>query len=336
MDVSRIEAISPKQIEWRQLTAQEIIKYQEQGVEVPSQYLQWAQNFINDVDAADKDETTYEQSNSVQEASTDSSQVGQEKRKQLQDDSVSLVDQAKIFTADSENSVNETQEAEKTITQTEANSNDEIQSLEAQYQEFLAEEQALKADIKSEVAAVNSGDNKSSLSKIVELREKLSKLGIDMQGEIGQSVSNFNGYNALLSDAIPTLLEANSYGSTSIEVGEELKSISSYSTLFGRPIEYYIGEQAVKSGDSAVEISEAVSKTRDEVEGVNSDNLSKARSFIPHVNSAIAPEDRVNTTNKSDPSKQQTESDKAASASLDQILKSKIRKGQNVEGEALS
>ena len=28
MDVSRIEAISPKQIDWRKLTAKEIIKYE--------------------------------------------------------------------------------------------------------------------------------------------------------------------------------------------------------------------------------------------------------------------------------------------------------------------
>ena len=47
MDVSRIEAISPRQIDWRRLTANQIIKYQEQGVDVPSQYIQWAQNFDN-------------------------------------------------------------------------------------------------------------------------------------------------------------------------------------------------------------------------------------------------------------------------------------------------
>ena len=64
MDVSRIEAISPKQIDWRKLTAPEIIEYKEQGVEVPSQYLQWAQSFLNDVNAADTDETTYETANS--------------------------------------------------------------------------------------------------------------------------------------------------------------------------------------------------------------------------------------------------------------------------------
>jgi len=64
MDVSRIEAISPKQIDWRKLTAPEIIEYKEQGIDVPSQYLQWAQGFLADVNAADTDDTTYEAANS--------------------------------------------------------------------------------------------------------------------------------------------------------------------------------------------------------------------------------------------------------------------------------
>ena len=62
MDVSRIEAISPRQIDWRRLTANQIIKYQEQGVDVPSQYIQWAQNFVNSIYSDDV--TTYEMSES--------------------------------------------------------------------------------------------------------------------------------------------------------------------------------------------------------------------------------------------------------------------------------
>ena len=60
MNVSRIEAISPKQIDWRKLTAKEIIKYDNQGINVPPEYLQWAKEFRADLTANDKDETTYE------------------------------------------------------------------------------------------------------------------------------------------------------------------------------------------------------------------------------------------------------------------------------------
>ena len=58
MEVSRIGAISPQQIDWRRLTAKEIIKYEQQGIEVPTQYLQWAQEFRASLDS--NDETTYE------------------------------------------------------------------------------------------------------------------------------------------------------------------------------------------------------------------------------------------------------------------------------------
>ena len=60
MDVSRIEAVPIRQIEWRKLTANQIIKYENLGLDIPSQYLQWAKEFLNDVNSAQKDEITYE------------------------------------------------------------------------------------------------------------------------------------------------------------------------------------------------------------------------------------------------------------------------------------
>ncbi len=61
MDVSRIEAYSPtSRINWKILTAKEILKYNNSGVEVPDVYLQWAKEFINSVHESDSDTTTYE------------------------------------------------------------------------------------------------------------------------------------------------------------------------------------------------------------------------------------------------------------------------------------
>ena len=60
MDVSRIEAAPTKIIDWRRCTAKEIIKYNNDGVEVPPQYLKWAIDFRQDLEKNDKDETTYE------------------------------------------------------------------------------------------------------------------------------------------------------------------------------------------------------------------------------------------------------------------------------------
>ncbi len=60
MDVSRISMVTPKIIDWRRLTAKEIIKYDNEGMNVPQEYLSWARAFRVDLEKNDTDETTYE------------------------------------------------------------------------------------------------------------------------------------------------------------------------------------------------------------------------------------------------------------------------------------
>jgi len=60
MDVSRVSMATPKVIDWRKLTAKDIIKYDAEGMEIPSQYLSWARSFQVDLEKNDTDETTYE------------------------------------------------------------------------------------------------------------------------------------------------------------------------------------------------------------------------------------------------------------------------------------
>lgn len=65
MDVSRIEAYNPNKINWRNLTAKEILKYEKQGVHVPDVYAQWAHNFLSNVQKYDNDEVTYENAKAI-------------------------------------------------------------------------------------------------------------------------------------------------------------------------------------------------------------------------------------------------------------------------------
>ena len=60
MDISRIEAYNPSRIDWKRLTAKEIMQYKNRGVEVPDIYLQWANDFLNTVEAQRNDQITYE------------------------------------------------------------------------------------------------------------------------------------------------------------------------------------------------------------------------------------------------------------------------------------
>ena len=71
MDVARIEAFNPNRINWKILTAKEIIKYERQGVEVPDVYLQWAQEFISSVNETDSDNITYEAAKSEERHNSD-------------------------------------------------------------------------------------------------------------------------------------------------------------------------------------------------------------------------------------------------------------------------
>ncbi len=70
MQVSAIEAFSPVKVDWRKLTAKEIIQHKEQGEEVPGEYLQWAQQFLSQIGSAD-DETTYEKAESMSQTDRD-------------------------------------------------------------------------------------------------------------------------------------------------------------------------------------------------------------------------------------------------------------------------
>lgn len=57
MDIQKLNA----NIKWQQLTAQEILKYQAQGEQVPSEYQQWAAAISAVLDVPD--EVTYEMTN---------------------------------------------------------------------------------------------------------------------------------------------------------------------------------------------------------------------------------------------------------------------------------
>ena len=188
MDVSRIEAISPRQIDWRRLTAKEIIKYEQQGIDVPMQYLQWAQEFVNSVYSDDK--TTYQMASTTvtkdnpnnaaqvnsEEASgeeidaTDESAEeepkteAQTKREALQDNGVSLRKQARIFTGDSKAAKKEVIKSVFEISSAEKSSEKEIEMLELYMHILLSKAESAQEEFKSEVEKINNGtSNKITL-----------------------------------------------------------------------------------------------------------------------------------------------------------------------------
>ncbi len=379
MDVSRIEAISPRQIDWRRLTANQIIKYQEQGVDVPSQYIQWAQNFVNSIYSDDV--TTYEKatSSSSVETSTNTSDVtsenteetapvdesgdttteetnkteAQTKREQLQQDGVSLVDQAISFTSDSNAGRKAVNESASIISDAQDASVNEIQELESYMDELLAKAEQTQNEFKNEVSKINEDkSDKSTFAKINRLQQELQKMGTQGQSEISATEANLIGFDSLINAQTPTIDSALNFGGETVTVGNELMDVAKRSGLMG--IFYYmpIAKTTINAGNSAVDASDNTLNLQNETLDINNANKSTASSFKIQVQSktgvAAAPvlKGEAGSDENSDPNSQEagktqnnltSNSDKTdlannQTASLDEILKKKIREGQYVDG----
>ena len=379
MDVSRIEAISPRQIDWRRLTANQIIKYQEQGVDVPSQYIQWAQNFVNSIYSDDV--TTYEKatSSSSVETSTNTSDVASEnteetapvdesgettteetnkteaqtKREQLQQDGVSLVDQAISFTSDSNAGRKAVNESASIISDAQDASVNEIQELESYMDELLAKAEQAQNEFKNEVSKINEDkSDKSTFAKINRLQQELQKMGTQGQSEISATEANLIGFDSLINAQTPTIDSALDFGGETVTVGNELMDVAKRSGLMG--IFYYmpIAKTTINAGNSAVDASDNTLNLQNETLDINNANKSTASSFKIQVQSktgvAAAPvlkgeagsdensdsnsQEAGKTQNNSTSNSDKTDLANNQTASLDEILKKKIREGQYVDG----
>lgn len=379
MDVSRIEAISPRQIDWRRLTANQIIKYQEQGVDVPSQYIQWAQNFVNSIYSDDV--TTYEKatSSSSVETSTNTSDVtsenteetapvdesgdttteetnkteAQTKREQLQQDGVSLVDQAISFTSDSNTGRKAVNESASIISDAQDASVNEIQELESYMDELLAKAEQTQNEFKNEVSKINEDkSDKSTFAKINRLQQELQKMGTQGQSEISATEANLIGFDSLINAQTPTIDSALDFGGETVTVGNELMDVAKRSGLMG--IFYYmpIAKTTINAGNSAVDASDNTLNLQNETLDINNANKSTASSFKIQVQSktgvAAAPvlkgeagsdensdsnsQEAGKTQNNSTSNSDKTDLANNQTASLDEILKKKIREGQYVDG----
>lgn len=379
MDVSRIEAISPRQIDWRRLTANQIIKYQEQGVDVPSQYIQWAQNFVNSIYSDDV--TTYEKatSSSSVETSTNTSDVtsenteetapvdesgdttteetnkteAQTKREQLQQDGVSLVDQAISFTSDSNAGRKAVNESASIISDAQDASVNEIQELESYMDELLAKAEQTQNEFKNEVSKINEDkSDKSTFAKINRLQQELQKMGTQGQSEISATEANLIGFDSLINAQTPTIDSALDFGGETVTVGNELMDVAKRSGLMG--IFYYmpIAKTTINAGNSVVDASDNTLNLQNETLDINNANKSTASSFKIQVQSktgvAAAPvlkgeagsdensdsnsQEAGKTQNNSTSNSDKTDLANNQTASLDEILKKKIREGEYVDG----
>ena len=374
MDVSRIEAISPKQIDWRKLTAPEIIEYKEQGVEVPSQYLQWAQSFLNDVNAADTDETTYESANTQTTTPTaesapitnESSDVAdstaeegaeieeepktpaEAKREEMEAGGASLVDIAKVFIKDSSDSRGDTVRSSFVMAVTANQSENEIQALDNHMKALLNKADAIQKELKNEVDSVNNGDNDpTAIGKINKLNAQLQRMGLQAQSNLVGVEGALNTDESIVNSQSPIIINAEDFGSETLGVGNELlASIRGNGLIDIRELVY--GLMARRVGGRTVDTSEKATNIQTESLSTISDGKSAVQDYKSQVQDKTGvaafnlkenkdDEQAEDDKSSNDPAKNPTaETDKMASANLDQILKAKMRKGENVGNDQLT
>ena len=357
MEISRIEAVSPRNIDWRRLTAREIIKYNNSGIEVPDVYLQWAKDFIREITTNDVDNTTYDmaqnsgsqtpqekqeiETNAQADTNTSVTETTDEnsakqKKEELENAGVSTLGQAIEFIGESNNATKETQESQSTITNIQDKSTNEIANLESYMNELLAKADADRKEIRGEIDKVNSHkEDSTTIGKINKLNEQLQQYGINAQATLSTAQGDFSIYEATINDQSGSILNAQDFGAETVEIGEQI--LNSNSDKFF--MEKLIGLIAIKTGTNAQNTSVQTQEIQNQATNANKEHQAKIQDLQDRVQSTTGvagfnqTQNNNNNENSNDPAEKSagiTETQKAASDNLDQILQSKIRKGENL------
>jgi len=217
MDVSRIEAYNPNKINWRNMTAKEILKYEKQGVEVPDVYVQWAHNFLQNVQKYDNDEVTYENAKAITRHQSNEAKTNENSRsgantkvkdldkpKETEDqtseeDAALAVENANISTdsGDSESisTDNGTEAIQLTAAQTKRKDfQDKGVELREQATSFTQDSQTYGSQASSEISTMDSIES-SSNNEIAELEGAMKELIAEAdakQQELRQNVDKIN------------------------------------------------------------------------------------------------------------------------------------------------
>lgn len=319
MDVSKIGPVSLNKINWRSLTAKEIIKYEQQGVDVPLQYLSWAQDFIASIYSDDK--TTYEMAKSTPDRSapttfvttepetesvedsegnsttdesstTDETETPEEnknaaqiKREELQESGASLRTQARTFTSDSKKSSTQATISNIFMKMSENKSTNEIQNLQDYMENLIAKAEEKQAELKNEIANINNdSSDKTTFAKINSLQQELEKYGTDGQAKAASSIDQFNQIDASLSEQTTIISDAKDFGTETIDIGTELLQ-QSIRKGFASFIDRIIGRIAITAGDTSVQKSQSAQQTQTSALATNSSNLSQAVGYQGQIES---------------------------------------------------
>jgi hypothetical protein len=329
MEVSAISAVSPSQIDWRKLTAKEIIKYENQGVQVPDEYLQWAKAFIDNISASDNDETTYEEA-SEQKSSDTTVNSASAKREQMEASGANLYTIGMRFVKDSLEKSSESEDAVEALTAIEQASNSQMSSVESSISEILSKADELNAKMES----LLSQKNTNKMTQIKELQGELKKLGISGQALLAGTDTDMNEYQSEIRGQSSIGPETINYGEETVSIGDELQQ-KGFLFLIGSLGQ--LGNFTIQEGTKAIQATDSANlknvESRSKIHSLEASV--QAKTGIDNISeSSETDKDQENDNDKKQEeqqTEQQTDQQKAlASSNIETILQYKIRKGETL------
>lgn len=208
-------------INWNDLTANEVLEYQDEGQDVPDEVLAWAQEMAGTENA---DEITYEMASSNEEGTTGNAAT--DLRQQLSDGGMSLKDQGKVFIDESK--------AKEDLT---LQSITEMAPLLVTAQEIGDEAEAVGDNAKTRLEALNSqiqaliSENSktppmfrsnSERGEIQGLKAVAEALSTGAQTQLEGLDAELDEIDAMVNGGVVSSQNSIDFGSETVSIGNEL------------------------------------------------------------------------------------------------------------------
>lgn len=220
---------SPKDIaiNWKQCTADEIMDYQGQGQDVPTQFLRWAQDMAAVANAPD--DVTYEMANSpdqLAEQEQEALNVAQLQRQQMNENGIGLKEQGQTFTSDSRQAQTDTLAMISTMDNATARSEAIANEAAAKTAQTVETTQSIKAEYdklversKSETAEQLTPSEKQ---RLVTLGQQLNKFGTNAQNELQNMGIELAALDVTINQGTAISQNATNYGVETVDIGLQL------------------------------------------------------------------------------------------------------------------
>lgn len=220
---------SPKDISvnWKQCTADEIIDYQGQGQDVPTQFLRWAQDMAAMANAPD--DVTYEMANSPEQLSQQEEEalnVAQLQRQQMTESGTGLKEQGRTFTGESKQAETDTATMISSMNNVTARSEAIATEAAAKTAQTVESTQSIKAEYDKLIERSKSDTaeklTNSEQQRLVMLGQQLNKFGTNAQSELQNMGIELAALDSTINQGTGISQNATNYGVETVDIGLQL------------------------------------------------------------------------------------------------------------------